>query len=175
MNGEIVSCRWIRLTRIHLLQVAVTGDMRLVESTYKELSCACSFLLQRAPMQKYFDPPILSWQGFDLTVALKNFWAPALLIILATVFVQAIHRYVSNVTKYRGLALPPGPPRKWIIGNLLQMPKGDFLTQTLKWKDEYGKPSKIKMNRRVFAEHWTKRSNLLSSTPKQKIRLLEHC
>jgi len=93
-------------------------------------------------MQKFFDPSVMSWQGLQpgghLMVAVKHLWAPALLIVVATVFVQSIVRYVSYTTRYRGLTLPPGPPRRWIIGNLLQMPKSDFLTQTIKWKDEYG-------------------------------------
>jgi hypothetical protein len=90
----------------------------------------------------------MSWQGFqpggDLMVALKNLFVSALSIAVATIIVRSTARYVSHITRYRGLTLPPGPPRKWIIGNLLQLPKGDFLTQTLKWKDEYGKWNQTK-------------------------------
>jgi hypothetical protein len=48
----------------------------------------------------------------------------------------------STSARFRGLPVPLGSPRKWIIGNLLQMPKGDFVTQTTKWAKEYGKSNK---------------------------------
>jgi hypothetical protein len=50
----------------------------------------------------------------------------------------------STSARSRGVPLPLGPPRKWIIGNLLQMPKGDFVTQTTKWAKEYGKSNRVK-------------------------------
>lgn len=34
--------------------------------------------------------------------------------------------------------LPPGPPTKWLLGNLLQMPREKAYLQFKKWADEYG-------------------------------------
>ncbi len=63
---------------------------------------------------------------------------PVALIVLVTIFVQYLFR---GHYSYGGVSLPRGPHRKWIIGNLHQMPKGDFVVQVLKWAKEYGEPS----------------------------------
>jgi hypothetical protein len=89
----------------------------------------------------------MSWQGDDLIVSLKRLLAPTLFIVVGTVVVQSIYRYFSSPARFRGLPLPPGPPRKWIIGNLTQMPKGDFVTQTIKWAKEFGES-----NRKIIDE-----------------------
>jgi hypothetical protein len=83
------------------------------------------------------------WQGvFQHVNDLKGGLTALLVIVVLTVLLQSLFRYFSTSARFRGLPLPPGPPRKWIIGNLLQMPKGDFVTQTTKWAKEYGKSNK---------------------------------
>ena len=80
-----------------------------------------------------------------LIVQLRKLLTLVLLVIVA-VLVKFISRYFSSSARFRGLSLPPGPPRTWIIGNLLQMPKDDFVTQVVKWAREYGEPNRIRAN-----------------------------
>lgn len=45
--------------------------------------------------------------------------------------------YKAYVQRNR-LPLPPGPPRKLVVGNIFDMPKGGMLPVLAKWKEEYG-------------------------------------
>ncbi|KAG9311157.1 hypothetical protein JVU11DRAFT_8224 [Chiua virens] len=46
---------------------------------------------------------------------------------------QWAHAKLSN-----GFPLPPGPPRKPLVGNLLDIPRSQQWHQFLKWKEHYG-------------------------------------
>jgi len=108
---------------------------------------------------------IMSWQD-DFLNRNRNLLVPVALIVLVTIFVQYIFRGLSS-SRHRGLSLPPGPHRKWIIGNLLQMPKGDFVVQILKWAKDYGKPSKSNDSLSYHPDtRDSKRSNCLYSDSK---------
>jgi len=39
----------------------------------------------------------------------------------------------------KGIPVPPGPPRDFLIGNLRQFPKDNFYGKFCEWQKEYGK------------------------------------
>ena len=61
------------------------------------------------------------------------------LLISATVHVFWIKR--SGNSKI--VSLPPGPPRTFLLGNLLQFPKDHFYDKFCEWQKEYGKVETI--------------------------------
>ncbi|KAK3402583.1 cytochrome P450 [Sordaria brevicollis] len=62
--------------------------------------------------------------------------ASILLYALTALFLAVLFK-IRNVG-IRPKDLPPGPPTKWLLGNLLQMPKEKAYLQFKKWADEYG-------------------------------------
>ncbi|KAH9918271.1 cytochrome P450 [Fomitopsis serialis] len=73
-------------------------------------------------------------------MSLLNLWtvglAPRVLgVLFAAVLASAVYlRSRGRVHK----VYPPGPPRRWIVGNLLDIPSSVDLTRFKLWKDTYG-------------------------------------
>jgi len=42
-------------------------------------------------------------------------------------------------SRSKGILVPPGPPRDFLIGNLRQFPKDHFYGKFCEWQKEYGK------------------------------------
>lgn len=61
---------------------------------------------------------------------------PLLPLLLLSLILYTLIRI--RTVGLRPSSLPPGPPTRWLLGNLLQMPKEKAYLQFKKWADEYG-------------------------------------
>ncbi|KIM28320.1 hypothetical protein M408DRAFT_23723 [Serendipita vermifera MAFF 305830] len=59
-------------------------------------------------------------------------------ISIATIGYVLVQGLRKTTTKPNGLSVPPGPPRHFLIGNLLQFPKDHFYKRFCEWKKAYG-------------------------------------
>jgi len=57
--------------------------------------------------------------------------------ISAALLALFIWIYRTYIRRHR-LPLPPGPPGKFIVGNLFDMPKGPIWPALAQWKEKYG-------------------------------------
>ncbi|KAG2099579.1 cytochrome P450 [Suillus discolor] len=69
--------------------------------------------------------------------------AGTLIIILASIWIVK-RRYQAA----RLLPLPPGPPRRWLLGNM--MPKSYVPFQFARWTEQYGPVFSLKQGHRIF-------------------------
>jgi hypothetical protein len=52
---------------------------------------------------------------------------------------------LNQSSRSKGVLLPPGPPRDFLIGNLRQFPKDHFYAKFCEWQKEYGEWTELRI------------------------------
>ncbi|KAH7904383.1 hypothetical protein BJ138DRAFT_1019208, partial [Hygrophoropsis aurantiaca] len=65
-------------------------------------------------------------------------FADLLAVVAFLVALLLLHRKLGTDRSSKGCSLPPGPPRRPLLGNLLQIPRFQAWHTFLSWKHQYG-------------------------------------
>lgn len=98
-------------------------------------------LLSALVLYSCFETPILPYSPHPLRLSLMPSYITVVDFLLGGVGVYLIKSIFFATPERKSGPLPPGPKQLLLIGNLLDLPKGQEWVHWTKHKDLYGQPS----------------------------------